>query len=62
MFTSVRQQNGYIIYTIDAYKDMIELTECLNYLNLQYNVKHVTVSRSEIWVKGRIDFEKNNTR
>lgn len=54
MFTSVRQQDGYTIYTIDSYKDMIELTEWLDTFNLQYNVKQVTVSRSEIWVKGGI--------
>lgn len=27
MFTSVRQQDGYTIYTIDSCKDMIELIE-----------------------------------
>lgn len=57
MITSTRQQDGYSIYTIDSYKDMIELKEWLDLFNLQYHVKQVTVSRSEIWVKGGIDFE-----
>lgn len=57
MFTSVRQQDGYTVYTIDSYKDMIELTEWLDTFNLQYDVKQVTVNRSEVWVKGGIDCE-----
>lgn len=58
MFTSIKQQDGYTIYTIDSYKDMVELTEWLDVFNLQYHVKQVTVSRSEIWVKGGVSHEK----
>jgi hypothetical protein len=58
MFTSIRQQDDYTIYTIDSYRDMVELTEWLDVFNLQYHVNQITVSRSEIWVKGGVDFEK----
>lgn len=54
MSTSIRHQDGYTIYTIDSYKDMIELTEWLDLFNLQYDIKQVTVSRSEVWVKGGV--------
>lgn len=46
-----KQSDGYTVYTIDSHKDMLEITKWLDIFNLQYDVKRVTVSRSEVWVK-----------